>query len=122
MLDQAWAQFTSPQALAAAQLWMAAWSEPELAKTLRDLEERLERIIEATAAMFLADQGGDRGFPAMIDAAISMIRGLLMAIPIAGREAVDGAGRRSSRSSSEPPTSSSTKPPKLALSAAPRVI
>jgi AcrR family transcriptional regulator len=30
VLDQAWREFTSREALAAAQLWAAAWAEPEL--------------------------------------------------------------------------------------------
>jgi len=62
VLDQAWRKFTSPQALAAAQLWVAAWSEPELAATLRDLEVRLGGIIGATAATLFPDQADDPGF------------------------------------------------------------
>src|SRR5690606_6215637 len=30
VLDQAWRTFTSPEAMAAIQLWGAAWAEPEL--------------------------------------------------------------------------------------------
>src|SRR5881275_3243291 len=41
VLDEVWRVFTSPQALAAAQLWFAASAEPELAAALADLEERL---------------------------------------------------------------------------------
>src|SRR4051794_20616896 len=40
VLDQIWREFTSPQALAAAQLWYVAGGEPELAAALRDLEEK----------------------------------------------------------------------------------
>ena len=50
MLDQAWRESTSPQAVAGAQLWIAARSEPELASTLRDLERRIDTILGATAA------------------------------------------------------------------------
>jgi AcrR family transcriptional regulator len=88
-LDQAWREFTSPQALAAAQLWVAAWSEPELAATLRDLERRISSILSATAATMFPDHCDDPRFPALIDAAVSLIRGLVMAIPISGREVVD---------------------------------
>ena len=89
VLDAAWAQFTSPEALAAAQLWIAAWSEPELARALRDLERRIEGILEATSAMILGDQAKAERYPVILDAAISLIRGLILAIPIAGREEVD---------------------------------
>ncbi len=49
ILDQAWREFTSPPAIAAAQLWAAAWAEPELAAALRELEDRLGQLIVATA-------------------------------------------------------------------------
>ena len=89
MLDQAWREFTSPQALAAAQLWIAAWSEPELAATLRDLERRISSILVATAVTLFPEHHEDPRFPALIDASVSLIRGLVMAIPISGREVVD---------------------------------
>ncbi len=89
VLDQAWREFTSPQALAALQIWVAAWSEPELASTLRDLEKRLNAIIGATAMTLFPDHSEDPRFPALLDTAISLIRGLIMSIPISGRSAVD---------------------------------
>lgn len=89
VLDQAWREFTSPQALAAAQLWAAAWSEPELAATLRELEQRLGAIIMAAAGALFPDQVDDPQFPALLDTAVSIIRGLVMAIPIAGQRNVD---------------------------------
>ena len=89
VLDQAWREFTSPQALAAAQIWVAAWSEPDLAATLRDLEKRINSIIVATALTLFPDQAEDPRFPALLDTAISLIRGLIMSIPISGREEVD---------------------------------
>lgn len=89
VLDQAWRQFTSPEALAAAQLWTAAATEPEIAATLRDLELRLGSILLATAGTLFPEQAEDERFPALIDATVSMIRGLIIAIPVAGREAVD---------------------------------
>ena len=88
VLDQAWREFTSPQALAAAQLWMAAWSEPELAATLRELEERLSGIISVTAGALFPDQADDPRFPALIDVTVTLIRGLVMAIPVSGLPAV----------------------------------
>jgi AcrR family transcriptional regulator len=89
VLDQAWREFTSPQALAAGQLWAAAWTEPELAATLRELEERLTGIIYATAATLFPEVIDDTRFGAVLDAAVSLIRGLVLAIPVSGREAVD---------------------------------
>jgi len=89
VLDAAWTQFTSPAALAAAQLWVAAWSEPELAKALRDLERRIEGILAATSATLFPSQVETPTYPALLDASISLIRGLLMAIPISGRAEVE---------------------------------
>jgi AcrR family transcriptional regulator len=88
VLDQAWREFTSREALAAAQLWAAAWAEPELAATLRDLEQRLGSIIEVTAQTLFPEQASDERFPALLDAAVSLIRGLVMEIPIWGHEVV----------------------------------
>lgn len=89
VLDQAWREFTSPQALAAAQLWVAGWTEPELAATLDGLERRLGAIISATAGTLFPDQADDPAFPALLDATVSLVRGLVMAIPISGWAAVD---------------------------------
>jgi AcrR family transcriptional regulator len=89
VLDEAWKDFTSPAALAAAQLWVAASSEPELAAALRELEERIAGLIDATATALFPDQAADPRFPAMIDAGISLIRGLVLDIPIVGRDEVE---------------------------------
>ena len=88
VLDQAWRSLTSREAMAAAQLWVASWSEPELAATLRDLEHRLNSILAATASALFPDLSDDPRFPALIDATISLIRGLVIEIPIWGLEAV----------------------------------
>lgn len=88
VLDEAWIEFTSPQALAAAQLWAAVWNEPELAPVLRELEERLTGIIVNTAATLFPELADDPRLPALLDAAVSLIRGLVLAIPVWGRDAV----------------------------------
>jgi AcrR family transcriptional regulator len=88
VLDQAWREFTSREALAAGQLWMAAWAEPELCATLRELEQRLNSIIVVTASTLFPDQADDPRFPALIDGTIAMIRGLVIEIPIWGHEAI----------------------------------
>lgn len=92
VLDEAWREFTSPRALAAAQLWSAVWAEPELAGTLRELEERIGSIIVAAVAAVFPDadpEDDDDRVSAAIDVAVTLIRGLVMAIPIWGRQAVD---------------------------------
>ena len=89
VLDEVWRVFTSPQALAAAQLWFAASAEPELAAALADLEERLTTTLMATAEALLPDLVSDPDFPALIDAGLALIRGLVMSIPVAGRDAVE---------------------------------
>jgi len=89
VLDQAWREFSSPQAIAAAQMWAAAWSEPELAETLRELELRLSSIIFETATTMFPDLAGDSRFAPVVDLAVSLIRGLVMAIPVWGPEVVD---------------------------------
>lgn len=88
VLDEAWLEFTSEGALAAAQLWAAVWSEPELTPVLRELEQRLTGIIVGTAHALFPELGGDRRLPALLDAAVSLIRGLVLAIPVWGRDAV----------------------------------
>lgn len=88
VLDEAWKEFSSPQALAAAQLWAAVWSEPELAPTLRELEERIGAIILNTAYTLFPELADDPRLPAMLDSAVAFIRGLVMAIPVWGYENV----------------------------------
>jgi AcrR family transcriptional regulator len=89
VLDQAWREFTSPQALAAAQLWSAVWAEPDLAVTLRELEERIGGIILTTvSAVFSGGASGDE-LDATVHAVVALIRGMVLAIPIWGREVID---------------------------------
>ncbi|UTI66706.1 TetR/AcrR family transcriptional regulator [Paraconexibacter antarcticus] len=89
VLDQAWRQFTSPFALGAAQLWVAAWNEPELAVTLSEVEKRLGGIILATAAALFPVEASTPRFVALIDTVVSLMCGLITAIPISGQQAVD---------------------------------
>jgi AcrR family transcriptional regulator len=89
VLDEAWLEFTSPQALAAAQLWIAAWAEPQLAVALGDLEDRINAIVTAAATTLFPDQAEHADFPATLDAAVTLIRGLVMAIPISGQARVN---------------------------------
>ncbi|MDO9356686.1 MAG: TetR/AcrR family transcriptional regulator [Solirubrobacteraceae bacterium] len=89
VLDQAWSTFTSPQALAAAQLWGAAWTEPELATALRELEIRVAQLVMQTAATVFPDEATDPLFPVYIDGVVQVLRGLIMAIPTWGRPVID---------------------------------
>ncbi len=89
VLDQAWREFSSHEALAAAQLWSAALAEPELGRTLRDLEQRLNTILLQTATILFPDVAPDTRFPALLDATVALIRGLVLEIPIWGHEVVD---------------------------------
>lgn len=89
LLDHVWEVFTSPESLAAAQLWFAAWNEPELAAALRDLEERLNAVMLATATTVFPEIVDHPDFPALVETGLSLIRGLVMAIPISGRPTVD---------------------------------
>lgn len=89
VLDEAWAEFTSEEALAAAQLWSAVWREPDLADTLRELEDRIGAIIVATVAMALPGVAGDARLDGVVHAAVALIRGLVMAVPIWGAAEID---------------------------------
>lgn len=89
LLDEAWREFSSPQALAAAQLWSAVWAEPDLAVTLRELEERIGAIVMTTVSTVLTGSASDEQLDAAIHAGVSLIRGLVLAIPIWGQDVID---------------------------------
>src|SRR3954447_4435162 len=89
LLDHVWRVFTSHEALASAQLWYAAPAEPELAAALRDLEERLTGLVMATANAMLPRLVDHPDFPVFVDAGMAIIRGLVMAIPVWGRETIE---------------------------------
>ena len=89
LLDRVWREFTSPQALAAAQLWYVAGAKPELAAHLRELEERLLAMLMAAAGAVVPDLVEHPDFPALMDTGLALIRGLVMAMPVWGRDAVE---------------------------------
>ena len=88
VLDETWREFTSPQALAAGQLWLAVGGDPALVPMLRELEVRINRIILVTANALFADLAGDSRLPALLDASLALIRGLVVAIPVWGADEV----------------------------------
>ncbi len=92
VLEEAWAEFSSPQALAAAQLWGAVWNEPELAPHLRELEARINTIILGTTQALFPDLADPR-LPALLEASVAMIRGLVMAVPVWGLDNVTARWR-----------------------------
>lgn len=87
VLDQAWTHFTSPEALAVVQLWLASTQDPDLLPLARAIEERIDDVIERTAGALFPDQSQNPRFPALIDSTYFLIRGLLAAIPVIGLEA-----------------------------------
>lgn len=89
VLDLAWATFTTPEALAAAQLWGAAWTEPEIAEALRELELRVAQLILVSAQTVFPEETLDPRFPVFIDGVYQMIRGLVIGIPTWGAELID---------------------------------
>jgi len=89
LLDRVWGVFTSPESLAAAQLWFAASTDSELAAALHDLEERLSDLVLAAASAVLGDLVDHPDFPALTLTGLALIRGLVMSIPISGRDVVD---------------------------------
>jgi len=89
VVDLAWATFTSPEALAAAQLWGAAWTEPEIATALRELEIRVAQLILESAQTVFPEEMEDPRFPVFIDGVYQLIRGLVMGIPTWGKDAID---------------------------------
>lgn len=89
ILDQAWRAFTSPLAEAATQMWVAAYTEPELADALRELERDISTIVFATGLTLFPEEAGDPRFPVIVDGALALIRGLALSAPVSGREAVE---------------------------------
>ena len=90
LLDRVWGVFTSPESLAAAQLWFAATTDPDLAAALHDLEERLAELVLVAATAVLGDRVEHPDFEALTLTGLALIRGLVMSIPVSGREVVDG--------------------------------
>ena len=89
LLDFAWREFASPEAMGAAQLWMAAWSEPRLVPVIRAIEERITVVfLEWVVPAAGSDLDSDLVLP-VIDLVISTIRGLVVAVPVWGHDQVE---------------------------------
>lgn len=86
-LDLIWREFTTPQALSVAQLWVACWTDPQLAKTVKSLEQHIYGLAVAAAE---ALGGPAPGFSARtyMDTVMVVVRGLVMSIPVWGIDVV----------------------------------
>ena len=93
VLEQAWRKFTSPEGVAAAQVWIAAWSEPDLARVLAGLEQRVDAVVRTAASTLFPDDGDEPRTSDIITLAVSVILGLVIQIPVAGRRAVEARWR-----------------------------
>lgn len=89
MLELAWRVFATPQALAVAQLWMAAGAEPAYVQTVRDLELMIVELgLESVRP--IADRFEDEAAVfAFMDTVFSVIRGLIISVPVWGMEAIE---------------------------------
>lgn len=89
ILDHTWSAFTSPVARAAYQLWVAAYTEPELAEALRRFEKDLNAIVAGAGAALFPEEDDDPRFPAIVDGVLALVRGLAFGAPITGSEEMD---------------------------------
>jgi len=86
-LDLIWREFTTPQALSVAQLWVACWTDPQLAKTVKSLEQHIYGLAVASAEALPAPGPGFSA-RAYMDTVMVVVRGLVMSIPVWGIEVV----------------------------------
>lgn len=96
-LEFAWGIFATPQALAVAQLWMAAGAEPAYVRTVRELELRIVGLgLEAVQP--IADRfEDDAAVFAFVDTVFSVIRGLVISVPVWGMAPVQARWESSKR-------------------------
>lgn len=82
-LDLLWREFTTPQALSVAHLWAACWTDPQVAETVKSLEQHIFGLAVAAAEALPAPaQGFDPA--AYMDTVVVLIRGLVISIPVWG--------------------------------------
>ncbi|MGB3475238.1 MAG: TetR family transcriptional regulator [Mycobacterium sp.] len=86
-LDLIWSEFTTPQALSVVQLWVACWTDPQLAKTVKSLEQHIYELA-VTSAEALAPPAPDFSARAYMDTVMVVVRGLVMSIPVWGIDVV----------------------------------
>lgn len=86
-LDLIWHEFTTPQALSVAQLWVACWTDPQLAKTVKSLEQHIYELA-VTSAEALAPPTPAFSARSYMDTVMVVVRGLVMSIPVWGIDVV----------------------------------
>lgn len=86
-LDLIWREFTTPQALSVAQLWVACWTDPQVAKTVKSLERHIYGLAVASAEA-LAAPAPDFSARTYMDTVMMVVRGLVMSIPVWGIDVV----------------------------------
>jgi AcrR family transcriptional regulator len=82
LLDQAWRIHTGPFFQAAMELWSAARTDPDLRDSLRGLERDIARMIAGAATDLLPEEAGEPWFLPLVDAGLSILRGLAMLLPV----------------------------------------
>ncbi|HEU0190251.1 MAG TPA: TetR family transcriptional regulator [Mycobacterium sp.] len=88
LLDLIWREFTTPQAISVAHLWAACWTDPQLAKTVKSLEEHIYRLAVDSTESLPAPASGVSA-RAFIDTVMVVIRGLVMSIPVWGMDVIN---------------------------------
>jgi AcrR family transcriptional regulator len=89
MLELTWRIFATPQALAVAQLWMAAGAEPAYVRTVRELELKIVAL-GMESLQPIADRFEDEAaLFAFMDTIFSVIRGLVISVPVWGMAPVE---------------------------------
>ncbi|KRA32556.1 MULTISPECIES: TetR/AcrR family transcriptional regulator [unclassified Nocardioides] len=97
MIETAWQILATPQALAVAQLWMAAGAEPAYVRTVRELELKIVALSMA-AIQPIADRfEDDAAVFAYVDTIFSVIRGLVISVPVWGMGPVEERWRGSKK-------------------------
>lgn len=87
VLDRTWEAFSAPIAQAALQLWVAAYTEPELRRVMLDVDASVRDIVAASVGVLFPDEVDKPGFAVYLDGALSLIRGLALDVPVIGAEA-----------------------------------
>ena len=97
VVDIAWRVLATPQALAVFQVWTAAGGEPAYIQTVRELELKIAALSEQ-AVRPLADRFEDEAAVfAFTDTVLSVIRGLVISVPVWGMDVVEARWQGSKR-------------------------
>lgn len=89
LIDLAWTILATPRALAVAQLWMAAGAEPAYVETVRDLELKIVGLGLEALRPFADRFEGEAALFAFMDTVFSVIRGLVISVPVWGMELIE---------------------------------